>query len=131
MHGVAVLPCSAVVDVNYQFAAKKTFVRVISKLLFAPRHQEMSERVEPINEARGLYSVGRSEWNVTHRFSVTEFLTGGGNDRQHDWCRGLDRDNANAPVVILRTGWNGWNHSMPCASFAKSPFCVGLITPTS
>jgi serine/threonine protein kinase len=78
----------------------------------------MSERVEPIDEARGLYSVearglysvGRSEWNVTHRFSVTEFLTGGGDDRQnHDWCRGLDRDNANAPVVILRTGWNGWN----------------------
>ena len=63
----------------------------------------MSERVEPIDEARGLYSVearglysvGRSEWNVTHRFSVTEFLTGGGDDRQdHDWCRGLDRDNA-------------------------------------
>jgi serine/threonine protein kinase len=82
----------------------------------------MSERVEPIDQARGLYSVRktiqsfectyerRSEWNVTHRFSVTEFLKGGGDEHQeHDWCRGLDRDNANAPVVILRTGWNGWN----------------------
>ena len=68
----------------------------------------MSDRVEPIDEARGLYTVPRawplaSVWNVTRRFSVTEFLSGGSHDTpEQQWCRGLDRDNANAPVVILR-----------------------------
>ena len=74
-------------------------------------HREMSELlcVEPIDEARGLYRVPGgmhgpvTVWNVTRRFSVTKFMSGGSHDRpEQRWCRGLDRDNANAPVFILQ-----------------------------
>jgi len=42
-------------------------------------------------------------WNVTRRISITKFMIGGTHDRPEQyWCRGLDRDNANAPVFILQ-----------------------------
>ena len=56
-----------------------------------------------IDEARGLYEVSnaesRSTWNVTRRFGITEYVGGGSYGQV---CRGFDRDNANAPVVIKR-----------------------------
>ena len=63
----------------------------------------MSQRVTPIDEARGLYEVytcaGPPVWNVTRRFGITEYVGGGSYGQV---CRGFDRDNANAPVVIKR-----------------------------
>lgn len=70
--------------------------------------------VEPIDDARGLYRVPggmhgpMTVWNVTRRFSITKFMSGGSHDRpEQRWCRGLDRDNANAPVVILQIYGSG------------------------
>jgi mitogen-activated protein kinase 1/3 len=59
--------------------------------------------ITPIDEAHGLYQVANSEatctWNVTRRFAITEWVGGGSYGQV---CRGFDRDNRNAPVVIKR-----------------------------
>jgi serine/threonine protein kinase len=67
-------------------------------------HREMFQRVRPIDDINGRYEVtpGKgepAEWNVTRRFAITEWVGGGSYGQV---CRGVDRDNGNAPVVIKR-----------------------------
>jgi mitogen-activated protein kinase 1/3 len=60
-------------------------------------------KITATDAERGLYEVsdlhGSTSWNVTPRFIITEWV-GGGTTGQV--CRGVDRDNENAPVVIKR-----------------------------
>jgi serine/threonine protein kinase len=60
--------------------------------------------IRPIDAERGLYEVStspeeRSTWNVTRRFTISQWVGGGSYGQV---CRGVDRDNGNAPVVIKR-----------------------------
>jgi serine/threonine protein kinase len=63
----------------------------------------MAGRVKPIDEGRGLFQVTAGTdpevWNVTRRYRVTQYVGGGSYGHA---CRGIDRDNADAPVVIKR-----------------------------
>ena len=59
--------------------------------------------IRATDAARGIYEVSSggapTVWNVTRRFTVTEWVGGGSYGQV---CRGTDRDNHNAPIVIKR-----------------------------
>ena len=60
--------------------------------------------IRAIDATRGLYEVGSTRddiatWNVTRRFTLSDWVGGGSYGQV---CRGVDRDNGNAPVVIKR-----------------------------
>jgi mitogen-activated protein kinase 1/3 len=59
--------------------------------------------IRPVDAARGIYTVSESgdvtTWNVTRRFTISDWVGGGSYGQV---CRGVDRDNGNAPVVIKR-----------------------------
>jgi mitogen-activated protein kinase 1/3 len=87
-----------------QFELKRYGTLYATIIRGAPRRTSVAMAKITVTDAeRGLYEVSNqhesTSWNVTPRFLLTEWV-GGGTAGQV--CRGVDRGNSNAPVVIKR-----------------------------